>query len=427
MENDRLNIALLSIHSCPLGRLGSKDTGGMSVYVIETARRLAELGHRVDIFTRSHEPTHGEVIKLGSGVRLIHLNPNCDFSVSKNALINHIDKFVSALDRFRRQENLTYDLIHSHYWLSGLTGLELSRMWAVPHVTMFHTLGAVKNRMGPTKDEPESRISSEKRIIMCCDRIIAATDRETGELERYYNANPDIVRVIPCGVNLGLFRPLDKQAARASLGLADRDEIVLFVGRIDPLKGIERLLAAIGRLDRPRLKLVIVGGDGESEDLLNLSRSHGLGQQLIPVGRVDQPELAAYYSASDLLAVPSYHESFGLVALEALACGAPVMAADVGGLRDFISPGLNGCLIAQQPDQEFIPNFADGLQTVLDQVRSGMLSRKAIRGSVIGYDWPTAADALADQYQDLVADWPARSGGWADPGDYVTESIRTNP
>jgi D-inositol-3-phosphate glycosyltransferase len=237
----RLNIAMISIHSCPLGVLGGRDTGGMNVYVRELARELAKRGHMIDIYTMAHQPQHGPPINLGQNVRIIHLETGVNEDMPKLAIYDYIQRFACGAEDFRKYNQMEYDLIHSHYWLSGLIGKQLQALWHIPHLAMFHTLGAVKNSIGIGEDEPELRIESEREVVGGCDCIIASTAREREELIKYYGASPDKITIIPCGVNLDLFKPIDKGIARKELGL-DHQKVILFVGRIEPLKGLEQLL-----------------------------------------------------------------------------------------------------------------------------------------------------------------------------------------
>ena len=407
---DRLTIAMLSLHSCPLGRLGTRDTGGMSVYIREVARCLASQGHRVDIFTRHHDPLHGPVIKLAQGVRLIHLKAGPDLDPPKLSLVNHVEEFVSSLARFRCKTGISYDLIHSHYWLSGLAGLKLQKLWSVPHVTMFHTLAAVKNRMSATKCEPRLRVLSEEKVAGSCDLVVAATDQGREELSRHYGICPGLVRVIPCGVDLDRFRPADKAAARMALGLDRKERVVLYVGRIDPLKGLDRLMGAMARLDSlPGLKLIIVGGDdGSSAEmrwLKDLVGQNGLDRRVCFAGRIDQSGLPAFYQAADLLVLPSYHETFGLVALEAMACGAPVVTTRVGGMTDLVRPGLNGRLVRG----EVVEGLAKAVRSTLADVRTGLFPPEVVRSSVRGYEWSQVAQTLLSEYRELLSGCLARA------------------
>jgi len=224
---EQLKIAMISLHSCPLGKLGGRDTGGMNVYIRELARELGEKGHIVDIYTRTHKPEHEQIINLGNNNRLIHIEIGATEEIPKIAFYSYLEKFICGVENFRSSNiNSRYDLIHSHYWLSGLTGKHLQLWWHVPHITMFHTLAAVKNNIGIGEDETELRIEGEREVVHSCDRIIAATAREMEELTYYYDAKQQNVTVLPCGVNPYIFKPIEREFAIKELGLSDQTTIL---------------------------------------------------------------------------------------------------------------------------------------------------------------------------------------------------------
>ena len=209
MVVEQLKIAILSVHSCPVGDPGTKDTGGMSVYILELVQELAAQGISVDIYTRVHNPEDAQIVELGQNTRLIHLRAGEDDYIHKLAVYSYLPDFACNVENFRKRNDLRYDLVFSHYWLSGWAGKYLSQWWNVPHVMMFHTLGAAKNRVGIGEDEPELRINTEGLLARDCHRIIATTEKEKEDLTRNYGASPEIISVIPCGVNLNLFRHMD--------------------------------------------------------------------------------------------------------------------------------------------------------------------------------------------------------------------------
>ncbi|OGO43028.1 MAG: hypothetical protein A2Z05_05180 [Chloroflexi bacterium RBG_16_60_22] len=394
MNGRHLRIAMLSAHSCPVGALGARDTGGMSVYIRELARELGRRGHTVDVYTRVHDPNDPLVIDLGEGARLIHLLAGEQEKIHKLAVYSYLPDFACHLENFRKNNDLHYDLVFSHYWLSGWVGRYLQLWWQVPHVIMFHTLGAVKNAIGIGEDAPELRIVTERDSVQNCQRVIVATEREKAELIRYYGASPDRVSVVPCGVNLETFRPVDREAARQKLGLSD-DKILLFVGRIDPLKGADRLLRALPRLgNTSSLKLVIIGGDeysrNEVEKLRKLAAGLGIADRVTFQGIVKQDRLPYFYSAADVCVVPSYYESFGLVALESLACGTPVVASDVGDLRNIIRPGETGYVVSENTPAA----LADRIARLLSRPPRDTDAALAIRESVKSFGWASIAGAV---------------------------------
>ncbi|MBM3150446.1 MAG: glycosyltransferase family 1 protein, partial [Chloroflexi bacterium] len=306
---EQLRIAMLSVHSCPLGKLGSRDTGGMNVYIKELSRELGKRGHHVDIYTRAHEPVHQQVIELGNNVRLIHIGIGSDDDIPKLAIYAYLQGFICGVENFRKSSDVDYDLLHSHYWLSGLIGNQLKLWWHVPHLCMFHTLAITKNNIGIGEDEPELRIESERQVIQDCDCIIAATETEKKELIKHYDANPDKIDIIPCGVNVELFRPIDKKYARQQLGL-DHESMVLFVGRVEPLKGLRQMLKALPLIaSRKPFRLMIVGGDENSRDemviLQQLSVELNIQDRVTFGGSVTQEKLPLFYSAADVCIIPS--------------------------------------------------------------------------------------------------------------------------
>jgi D-inositol-3-phosphate glycosyltransferase len=398
--SDRLKIAALSVHSCPIGKLGSKDTGGMSVYIRELARELGKRGHIIDIYTRAHDPDEAQIVKLGENARVIHLHAGEVEPIDKLAVYSHLEDFACSMEDFRASNGLQYDLIHSHYWLSGWVGRRIQRWWDMPQVIMFHTLGAIKNAIGVGENEPALRIMAERELVRDCQRIIAATEKGKEELVSYCGASPEKISVIPCGVNLELFRHIDKEAARRSLGL-NGHKILLFVGRMDPLKGMDRLLTALPSVDtKQNFKLLLIGGDEDSkpevERLQRLARSLHIQDSVTFAGIVEQRELPLYYSAADICVIPSYYESFGLVALESLACGTPIVATRVGCVESVVNHGRNGHVVANNAPLR----LADGIDTLLSDSTE---SADAIRASVNRFSWSNVAEAIIPLYKALIA------------------------
>jgi len=405
----QLKIAMLSVHACPAGRLGTKDTGGMSVYIRELARELGRRGHWVDVYARAHDPRDEQIVELGQNARLIHLEAGEVEDIHKLVVYSYLADFLCELESFTERSGLQYDLIHSHYWLSGWLGRCVQRWWDVPHITMFHTLGAVKNTIGVGEDEPELRIWAEKELAKDCHRVIAATEKEKEDLIRYCDASPETISVIPCGVNLDLFQPVDRRIARRQLGFDD-DRIILFVGRIDPLKGIDRLLMAMTYLEkRHGLRLVVIGGDGhcqpEVERLQRLSQKLHVQDSVTFVGAVSQEELPCYYSAAHVCVVPSYYESFGLVALESLACGTPVVAAEVGGIESVVRQGETGYVVKDNAPLR----LADRIAALLSEPDGDAQSASSRRASVLRFGWANIAEAIIEEYRLVLGNYAAHA------------------
>jgi D-inositol-3-phosphate glycosyltransferase len=385
---------MISAHSCPVGELGGRDTGGMSVYIRELAGELSRQGHTVDVYTRVHDPNDPIVVDLGERARLIHLAVGEPAHIDKLAVYPLLPDFTCGLEKYRKDHGYEYDIVFSHYWLSGWVGDYLRRWWGVPLVTMFHTLGALKNASGYGFDDTELRIVTEQEIIQQCQRVITATEREKHDMSEHYGAAPEKIGVVPCGVNMDLFNLMDRSGARARLGLGD-EKTLLFVGRIDPVKGVDRLVQALPLVETgDNLKLMIVGGDeasaAEVERLRTLATGLGVGDAVEFHGAVNQADLSVYYNAADACVIPSYYESFGLVGLESLACGTPLVAADVGCLKDIVVPGQTGIVVADNAPGR----LAEGITKVL---AGPAVSRDFIRDSVRDYSWESVAGGIVKQ------------------------------
>lgn len=393
----KLKIAMLSAHSCPVGQLGTKDTGGMSVYIRELAREIGRHGHQVDIFTRVHDPRDPISEALGPSTRLVHLKTGNDYHLDKLAIYPHLREFVANLETFRRQDGSNYDLVFSHYWLSGVAGENLARWWRVPHMVMFHTLGTVKNTLGIGETEPELRLETERKIAQNCQRIIAATGREKRDLVKYYGAENENISVIPCGVNPAHFHPGKND--RAAPGPGDKP-FVLYAGRIEPLKGIDRLIKAMTLIESG-VRLVIIGGDpqsrGELDRLQQLSRELGLTDRVVFPGLIAHEKMPDYYRAASMLVVPSHYESFGLVALEALASGTPVVTTDVGDMRNIIRPGETGYIVDGRPE-----SIARAIKDLLSKPRDLPQARK-ISASVAHLSWANVARDIIEECGRVIA------------------------
>ncbi len=413
MSVSQLRVAMLSAHSCPVGKLGTKDTGGMSVYIRELARELGKQGHLVDVYTRVHDPKDRQTYELGQNARLIHLRAGEDEEIHKLAVYSHLPDFVCNLERFRKHNNLQYDLIFSHYWLSALAGAYLQQWWHVPHITMFHTLGAVKNAikegayLALGEAEPELRIETERGLVQKCHHIIAPTEREKEELIRHYGASSEKISVVPCGVNLEQFKALDKTQARQYLSFGN-DKIILFVGRIDPLKGIDKLIKALPYLRNIQgLRLVVIGGGEHSqreiEQLRKLVCDLKIQNSVNFLGLVKHAQLPYFYSAADACVVPSYYESFGLVTLESLACGTPVVATDVGNHKNVIRQGETGYVVIDNTPR----HLADKIALLLSRPSTDTKSAQLIRATVSKFSWSNVAEAIVRDCQLVLANYLA--------------------
>jgi D-inositol-3-phosphate glycosyltransferase len=398
----KLKIAMLSIHSSPIGDLGTQDTGGMSVYILETAKELAGKGHHIDIFTQHNAGNQEPVIHLYDNVRLIRLSGGTHRNIAKSVLYKILPKLFNELESFRIKQNISYDVIHSHYWISGVLGHKLQSSWNAYHMITYHTIGAVKNLTCSTENASELRIANEKKLAKQCDRIIVPTQKDKEYLIQYYDAPCENIRIVPCGVDLERFIPQDKTSARRQLALPIDDPIILYVGRFAPIKGLDRLFESFSRIKHAsRAVLVMVGGDGErspmSRHLQKKAKALHIRNRLIFAGRVHQKTLPFYYSAADVLAMPSYYESFGLSALEALACGTPVVTASVGAMEEIVKDNLAGYVATDSDPQ----HFSSLIEAVLENQKQNALSPLKIRASVSEFTWTRTASLLLDAYRSV--------------------------
>ncbi|MEY4972217.1 MAG: hypothetical protein RL399_174 [Actinomycetota bacterium] len=350
-------VATLMVHTSPLDQAGMGDAGGMNIYVCESAQQMAAQGIKVDIFTRRANNDHPDIVDLGNGVRVIHLNVGPVHGVTKEALPALIPDLSQEFKMALTAEQ--YDVIHSHYWISGKVAMPVAKELGIPLIHTMHTMARVKNLALAEGEIPEPmiRVQGESQVVAAADALIANTDAEAASLVSLYEACPDNVSVVSPGVNLSMFTAgSGKQVARKNLDLPANAHIVTFVGRIQPHKGPEVLIRAVAEMVghspalRAKLITMIVGGasganGAEVDRLKELVNWLGISDVVRFAPPVERKDLADYYRAADLVCVPSYSESFGLVALEAQACGTPVVASAVGGLRTAVADGISGVLV----------------------------------------------------------------------------------
>lgn len=398
-----LNIAMLSIHSSPLGDLGTINTGGMSIYVRELANELSRHGHSVDIFTCAENNGNNPIIQIGEHVRLIHLTIPEATPSSKEDLVLFLPEICTVLEDFAAEEKIRYDIIHSHYWISGCLGEMLQNKWNIPHIIMFHTLGLMKTPPGEEKKESNIRIRHEKRLVAQCQKIIAPTEREKNNLIDSYKAHPDRIDIIPGGVNLDLFHIESQDEARKTLKRESNTPLLLFVGRFAALKGLELLLEALALLqEHHTAELMIIGGNDSNDTRQQQLKEHvarlHLENLVHFIGRVDHQKLPLYYNAADLVVIPSSYESFGLVCLEALACGTPVIASHVGIMPDILDGTENGATI-MDPDPR---RLAAAITAFLSKKRSLNYNPESVRDSVKTFSWKRIGADTMHLYKNIA-------------------------
>ncbi|MFI5493126.1 D-inositol-3-phosphate glycosyltransferase [Actinoplanes sp. NPDC051859] len=404
-------IATLSVHTSPLEQPGTGDAGGMNVYIVEVSKRLAAAGVEVEIFTRATASGLPPVVEMHPGVHVRHVTAGPFEGLSKEELPSQLCAFTNGVLRAEAAHPPGhYDLIHSHYWMSGQVGWLARERWGVPHVHTAHTLAKVKNRFIAAGDrpEPKARVIGEEQVIAESDRLVANTRFEAQDLVTCYDAEPTRLSVVQPGVDLDRFRPRGTQTAdRRRLGLPEQGHIVAFVGRIQPLKGPDVLLRALAEqpLRDADLTVVICGGPSGSgldrpTSLIDLAASLGVSHKVRFLPPQTGEALAALYRAADLVAVPSYNESFGLVAVEAQACGTPVVAAAVGGLVTAVTDGISGALVDGHRPGDWARVLSDLLHEPARRLR---LSVGAVRHAS-NFSWDRTAAGLLRVYREAMAE-----------------------
>ena len=406
-------VAMLMVHTCPLEQAGIGDAGGMNIYVAESAARMAAQGVEVDIFTRRDHLDLPEVVELSPGVNVHHLDAGHDLHWTKEQVPAHFNELTAEFKKALSSER-NYDLIHSHYWLSGKVAMPVAKELKLPLVHTMHTMARVKNLNLAEGERPEPmiRVQGETQIVAAANALTANTDAEAASLVSLYDACPDTVHVVTPGVDLYNFTPgAGRAAARKVIGVAADTHVITFVGRIQPHKGPEVLIRAIAELVshspqlRPKLRVFIVGGasgvnGSEVERLKELANWLNIDDVISFLPPVPRNELPNWYRAADLVCVPSYSESFGLVALEAQACGTPVVATAVGGLRTAVADGISGVLVDGHDPRAWSSVLARLLQ---EPQRRVLLSMGAIEHAS-HFGWDATARGTLDIYDQVITD-----------------------
>jgi D-inositol-3-phosphate glycosyltransferase len=429
-----MRVALISFHTSPLATLGGKDTGGMNVFVREVARELGRRGIAADIFTRSQSTQALRIDpRLGPNVRVIHVPAGPEAPVPKNDLHQYVPQFTEWMCRFASSEfgvpsaELTqhpelgtqnYDVVHANYWLSGLVAEELRKCWGTKFAMTFHTLAELKNQIAQSPAEMESDLRLRAECHLCgeADRITANTSVEKQQLVRFYGAGSSRIRIVPPGVDLSRFHPIEQSYAKSVIGIQAEHRMILFTGRIERLKGIDNLFRAMAILhqrradwDWARMCVSVIGGDPSEEGLREngeMARLHelrdelGLSDLITFLGARDQDTLQYYYAAADVLVMPSHYESFGMVALEAMACGTPVIASDVGGLSTLVQDGKTGFRVKV--------NDPEALAKAIERLMDNEARRRRMGHSAAcyaeDYSWQKVVDKLVAVYEEVIRD-----------------------
>ncbi len=407
-------IAMLSVHTCPLAMLGGKKTGGMNVYVRDFSRELGRQGILVDVFTRSQDDCAPRIKHdLGNGGRVIHIAAGPEKPIPVDQVANYLDEFTAGVLQFAASEDIEYDLIHSHYWLSGLVADKLRDVWQRPIVHMFHTLGHMKNQIAQSDNQraSDARLAGEYKVMTLADKLIAATPAEEAQLIDLYNAQPGKIAIIPPGVDLERFQPIPKDVAKKQVGIPCGNTNILFTGRIEPLKGIDTMLRAMALIQARRPEVLhnacmaIIGGDPWADDLdEEMARLQQLRTDLdihdlvTFLGAKDQDLLPNYYAAAEMVVMPSHYESFGMVALEAMAMGTPVIASEVGGLAYLVKHGVTGYHVPSRDPEALAARIYELLSNHKCRQHLGQQARDYARQ----YDWANIVNRMMTVYEEVL-------------------------
>ncbi len=402
-----MHMAFLSVHSSPLGRAGEKDTGGMSTYLRGLSKALGEAGHRVDLFTRPNG-TEGETVRyLSPNVRLIcpedSLGP-----LSKEEIYPHCRTIAQGIAEYCSRDNSGYDLIFSHYWLSAGTGQLLKESWKIPHLGMFHTIGRAKNDCCHGENEPPLRLKKEEELAKDSDLLVVAAQSEKENLLKYFNIPADKIAVVPCGINRSLFKPFNEKErleARKSTGCFEGEKILLAVGRIEPVKGFDLLIKAASYMPaEDRFRVLFAGEDRKDNPqvaaLKAFALKYGLEGRVGFAGAVDHEKMPLYYNAASLCLVPSFYESFGMVPLEALACGTPIAAAPAGVIPEVLcgvrNQNILGCMIEDRRPE----TWAAAMRKMI--LAPKRIAEEDIDDALKPFSWEKAASELLRQVRHKI-------------------------
>jgi D-inositol-3-phosphate glycosyltransferase len=413
-----MRLALLSVHTSPIAKPGGKKVGGMNTYVREIARTFAAQGIDVDIFTRRVSPDEPQIDNsLGDNVRVIAIEAGSVTPLGPTEIHPHVQQFAARVIAFTMRNDVQYDLMFSHYWLSGLVAQSLKESWGIPFIQMFHTLGHMKNRIPSVRTPvPTIRIQSESKVVAWADAIIANTPAEQAQLLWLYNADRRKIFVAPPGVNLDLFAPTSRTDARQQLGIPQGERFMLFVGRIEPLKAVDCILEALHILSRDndpvmdRLHFRVVGGDPQDktdQDMMQLQQlcsALGLDNFVSFIPAQNQRSLAVYYSAADVVVMPSEYESFGMVALEAMASGTPVIASEVGGLAYLVREGQTGYLVPARSPKELAGRISDLLSNITHAANMGEQAARIAST----YAWPNIGEQVLAVFDEVLQPYQRR-------------------
>lgn len=416
-------VAFISEHASPLALVGGIDSGGQNVYVDRVARHLSRMGYEVDIFTRWDSTELPRVVSFCPGVRIIHVEAGPRRFIRKERIFEYMDDFVSDMSTFIDREGLGYDVMHAHFWMSGYVAQNLKQRYKIPYAITFHALGKVRRIYQGSADEfPDLRFSVEEKVACDADAVIAECPQDRDDLMVHYFVKPHRIRTIPCGFDKDEFVPLDKRECAERIGVDPDEKIILQLGRMVPRKGVDNVIRGTAALLRKKslpVRLLIVGGESDEPcpvktpeigRLQLIAREEGIEGKVTFTGRRTRDQLKYYYNAADIFVSTPWYEPFGITPLEAMACGVPVVGANVGGIKYSVEHDATGFLVP--PDEPGI--LAERMLEILDDdLTHETLSRRAIRRVNRLFTWETVTQQLAELYEDITTDtgeaWPARA------------------
>ena len=392
-----MRLAIISVHGCPVRQIGLGSAGGMNVFLFESMKMMSKFGVKVDLFTRHHDDSDPDIINIAENARVIHLKIG-ENELSQEKIYDLLPDFVERVKNFTKNNNLTYDLISSHYWLSGLVGNILKKYWEINHVSMFHTLSLLKQKEFPTMLPSTERKESEFKIVKESDRVLVWSEHEKKSLLEYYDAKSSAIKIVTQGINSDLFYPEFRERKKIKKDVLK----IIFVGRLEPLKGLTTIIKSLSELNDLDISVNIFGGDvviGETERLMNLSSDFGVRNKINFLGPVNRESLPNLYRKHDLLVMPSFYESFGLSILEAQSSGLPVIASNVGGISTIVKDDFTGYLIS--PPNNYLL-FSKKIRLLANDVSLRIKFGINARNHAKLFDWNLVGKNLVYAYKSMI-------------------------
>jgi D-inositol-3-phosphate glycosyltransferase len=408
-------IAFISEHASPLATLGGVDSGGQNVYVAELVRHLARMGYHIDIYTRKDKSTLPEIYHWAPGVRVVNVSAGPAENIPKEQLLQHMPAFRDYMISFIKAERIQYELIHANFFMSAWVAMEIKKLLCIPFVVTFHALGQVRKIYQADRDTfPEERLQIEEAAVTHADGIIAECPQDYDDLVNYYQAPPEKMTVIPCGFSAEEFYPVERKLARKIVDVNPDDKVILQLGRMVPRKGVDNVVRSLSRMDRNvgNVKLFIVGGEGDKPDpatspeiarLMQIAAGEGVSDQVIFTGRKSRILLKYYYSAADIFVTTPWYEPFGITPLEAMACGVPVVGANVGGIKYSVADGVTGLLVPPN-DPEALANKVSHLLS--DAALMKRMKLNAIKRVNTMFTWMKVAAGVSRLYEQVLETTP---------------------